>query len=330
MKVKVITKADIQANLAMSEVIQVVKKAYLALATDQVIMPPRIQIPVVEKEGVTLIMPAYLKQEKALGSKIVSVFPHNAQHNQPTINAVFLLISPETGIPLALMEASWLTALRTGAASGVATDLLARPEAKVAAIFGAGVQGRTQLMAISQVRNLTRVWVYDPYQEASQRFQEEMKTAGPPVPSDILMATSPQEALREADIVCTATTATRPVFNGADVKPGTHINAIGSFTPDMQELPADIITKAKIVVDSRQACLEEAGDIIIPLRQGLITSHDIHGEVGEIALGKLPGRENSQEITVFKSVGLAIQDVMVAQLVFEKAQQNSFGQEVEL
>jgi len=330
MKVRVITKADIQANLAMSEVIPMVKKAYRALATQQVIMPPRLQIPVEEKEGVTLFMPAYLKQENALGSKIVSVFPHNAQFKRPTINAVFLLVSSETGVPLALMEASWLTALRTGAASGVATEYLARTEAKIAAIFGAGVQGRTQLLAVSHVQPLTKVWVYDPNREAARNFVEEMKTWGSSVPSEILVAPSPQEAIKEADIICTATTATRPVFNGADVKPGTHINAIGSFTPEMQELPEDIITKAKIVVDSRPACLEEAGDIIIPWRQGLITPQDIYGEIGEIVLGSLPGRVDDEEITVFKSVGLAIQDVIVAQLILEKAQQHNFGQEVEL
>ena len=327
MKVRVITKADIQANLAMSEVIPMVKKAYRALATQQVIMPPRLQIPVEEKEGVTLFMPAYLKQENALGSKIVSVFPHNAQFKRPTINAVFLLISSETGVPLVLMEASWLTALRTGAASGVATEYLARTEAKIAAIFGAGVQGRTQLLAVSHVQPLTKVWVYDPNREAARNFVKEMKTWGSSVPSEILVASSPQEAIKEADIICTATTATRPVFNGADVKPGTHINAIGSHAPGMRELDTATVAKSRVFPDSLEACKAEAGDFQLPVEEGMWSWDAVAAELGEVVAGMKPGRTSDTEITLFKSVGLALQDMATASYVFRQAQERGAGSE---
>jgi|Deesub1362B_J571_1020462.scaffolds.fasta_scaffold00002_453 ornithine cyclodeaminase len=331
MKLRIISRDDINKVLTMKEVIQAVKKAYIALSAGQAIMPTRLQIPVEKAKGVTLFMPAYLRSENALGTKIVSVFPQNIKkYNCPTIQAVFLLLSAETGQPLALMEAASLTALRTGAASGVATELLARPEAKMAAIFGAGVQGRTQLRAISEVRSLEKVLVYDPDETAASRFCEEMRRSGPPVPARIDIAASPQEAVAEADIICTATTATRPVFPAESLPPGTHINAIGSFTPWMQEIPEEVVSRAKIVVDSREACLEEAGDLIIPLKKGLISPQDIYAEIGDIARGQLPGREDEQEITLFKSVGLAVQDVVAAQLLLEKARQQSIGQEVEL
>lgn len=331
MKIRIIGRDDINKVLTMKEVIPAVKKAYIALSAGQAVMPTRLQIPVEKAQGVTLLMPAYLPSENALGTKIVSVFPENIKkYNCPTIQAVFLLLSAETGQPLALIEAASLTALRTGAASGVATELLARPEAKVAAIFGAGVQGRTQLQAISQVRSLEKVLVYDPDKAAASRFCQEMRQSGPPVPAHLESVTTPQEAVAEADIICTATTATRPVFPAESLRPGVHINAIGSFTPGMQEIPEEVVSRAKIVVDSREACLEEAGDLIIPLKKGLLSPRDIYAEIGDIARGKLPGRVNEEEITLFKSVGLAVQDVVVAQLLLEKATRQSLGQEVEL
>jgi alanine dehydrogenase len=240
------------------------------------------------------------------------------------------VVDAVTGRPVALMDGTYLTALRTGAASGVATELLARPDARVAAVFGAGAQARTQLEAVCTVRPIDRVRVYDTSREAATAYAEEMRTHGQPIPPDIAVAASAAEAVRDADVICTATTATTPVFSDADLKPGVHVNAIGAYTPEMQEIPAETVARATIVVDSRSASLAEAGDLIIPLRSGLISEDSIRGEIGQVAAGQIPGRLSPDEVTFFKSVGVAVQDVAVADLVLQRAVSLGLGMEVEL
>jgi ornithine cyclodeaminase len=228
------------------------------------------------------------------------------------------------------MDGTYLTALRTGAASGVATELLSRDEAGVVAIIGAGVQARTQLEAVCTVRDVEKVWVYDCVAETAAVFIEEMKTKGDPIPSEIMLAESPAQAVSDADIICTATTSSKPVFNDDSLKPGVHLNGVGSYTPEMQEIPSPTVVRSKVVVDSRSACLSEAGDIIIPLKQGLITEAHIQGEIGEVAAGKIPGRQSDEDLTCFKSVGLAVQDVAVAELIQRRAKELDLGTDIEI
>jgi len=330
MKLRILSGADVRRAVTMAEAIQAVREAYVQLSTGQAVVPLRTPVPVAKREGVTLFMPAYLTGSDALGAKIVSVFPANPARGLPLIHAVVLVVDAETGRPLALMDGTYLTALRTGAASGVATDLLARRDARVAAIFGAGAQARTQLEAVCTVRKIEQVWVYDLDRRAAEAYVEEMKGRGHPIPADISVAGSPAQAVRNADLICTATTSRTPVFADADLKPGVHINGIGSYTPDMQEVPAETVARARVVVDSRLASLAEAGDLIIPLRQGLIAETDIHGEIGQVAAGTLPGRSSDQEITFFKSVGVAVQDVAVAHLILRRAAGLGLGSEVML
>jgi ornithine cyclodeaminase len=296
----------------------------------QAVVPLRTPVPVDKRDGVTLFMPAYLAASDALGAKIVSVFPRNLDRGLPLIHAVVIVVDAETGQPQAMMDGTYLTALRTGAASGVATDLLARPESRVAAIFGAGAQARTQLEAVCAVRSIEKVWVYDLEADRAAAYAEEMRGRGQPVPADITVAGSAAEAVREADVVCTATTSFTPVFDDGDLKAGVHISAVGAYTHEMQEIPAQTVVRAKVVVDSRAASLAEAGDLIIPLEHGLITESDIHGEIGQVAAGQIPGRESDREVTFFKSVGLAVQDVAVAELVLQRAAELELGIEVEL
>jgi ornithine cyclodeaminase/alanine dehydrogenase-like protein (mu-crystallin family) len=265
-----------------------------------------------------------------LGAKIVSVFPRNAKANMPIIHALVVLVNPDTGQPAAVMDGTYMTALRTGAASGVATELMARTKASVAAIIGAGIQGRTQLEAVCTVRAIKKVWVYDCVPETASAYAEEMREYGSPIPADITVAESPAQAVREADIICTATTSAQPVFEDGDLKPGVHINGVGSYTPEMQEIPSQTVVRSKVVVDSRQASLAEAGDLIIPLKEGLINDKQIHGEIGEVAAGKIPAREFDDEVTFFKSVGLAVQDVAVSELIRRQAEELSLGKEVEI
>ena len=314
----------------MKECIELMKAAFAQLSSGQAHVPLRSQLPVTAHEGVTIFMPAYLAQSGDLGAKIVSVFPRNLKANLPTIHAVVFVIDSRTGIPVALMDGTYLTALRTGAASGAATDLLARKDARVLVLFGAGTQARTQLEAVCTVRPITQVLVCDVDPKRAKDFVEEMKSRGAPIPNDIRWITSAEEGVKEADIICTATTSSKPVFDGKALRPGTHINAVGAYTPLMQEVDSETILRAKVVIDSRQASLAEAGDLIIPLQQGVINEKHIHAEIGEIVAGRKVGRESDSEITYFKSVGVAVQDVAAARRVLDKATELGLGAEVEL
>jgi ornithine cyclodeaminase len=330
MKLRILSKKDVQQALPMLECIEVMKAAFTQLSAGQATVPLRTQLPVPAHQGVTLFMPAYLAQSGDLGAKVVSVFPRNPARGLPTIHAVVIVVDGETGVPVALMDGTYLTALRTGAASGAATDLLARRDSHVAAIFGAGTQGRTQLEAVCAVRTITRAVVFDRNPAQAAQYVDELRARGAPFPADMRVAASPEEAVRQADVVCTATTSTTPVFDGRQLRPGTHINAVGAYTPQMQEVDAETIRHAKVVIDSHQASLAEAGDLIIPLQQGLIAQSHIHAELGEIVAGLKPGRERDDEITYFKSVGVAVQDVATARRVLDRAARLGLGLEVEL
>lgn len=329
MKLRVISGEEVARAVQMAEAIEAVKNSFIQLSEGKAQVPLRTHIQVKEK-GSTLFMPAYLAESDGLGVKIVSVFPQNIEHGLPTIHAVVIVLEAATGRALAIMEGTYLTALRTGAASGLATDLLARHSARVAAIIGAGAQGRTQLEAVCTVRSLEKIWIYDIDQKRSQDFKEEMVARGQPFPEGILVADSPRQAVREADIVCAATTSLTPVFDDSDLKDGVHINGIGSYTPFMQEISAETVSRARVIVDSREAALSEAGDVIIPLRQGIISEDHIYGEIGEVASGKIPARESEEELTFFKSVGIAVQDVAMASLVFRHGADLGLGREVEI
>jgi len=328
--VRILARADVREAVTMVEAIEAVQAAYVQLSAGEARVPVRLPVEVPEHEGVILYMPAYLPRSRGLGAKIVTVFPHNPQAGLPTIHALIVVNDAATGAPTAVMEAGYLTALRTGAAAGVATRLLARPDARTAAIIGAGVQGRTQLEAIAAVRDIECVWVYDANRTAAERFAVEMAARGGRIPRKVRVADTAQAAVRDADVISTATTSRQPVFADTDLKPGVHLNGIGSFTPEMQEVPADTVRRARIVVDNVAACLAEAGDLIIPLRQGLISRDDMSTEIGQVAAGTRPGRERPDEVTFFKSVGNAVQDVAVAQLVLARAAALGLGVEVEL
>jgi len=223
------------------------------------------------------------------------------------------------------MDGGYLTAVRTGAASGVATKYLARKDSSlVVGIFGAGVQAKMQLRAVAVARKLSKALVFDISEKATYDFITEMSHK---LKLQIIKADSPDQLL-ETDIICTATSAATPIFDGRNVKPGTHINGIGSHTPNARELDAEIIKRAKLVADSREACLKEAGDIMIPIADGVITKDHIYAELGEIVTGRKSGRINDKEITLFKSNGLAIQDAATAKLVYERALKAGIGKEV--
>jgi alanine dehydrogenase len=330
MRIKLLSHQDVQQTITMSQAIESVKMAFISLSRGEAVLPLRTQVPVKDQEGTTLFMPAYLPLDESLGIKIVSVFPKNFDSNLPTIHSLVILCNAKTGEPSAVMDGTYLTALRTGAASGVATDLLSRTKVRTAAIIGAGIQGRTQLEAVCCTRGIQSAWVYDINPKAAEDFAEEVQTHGSPFPSEIIVAHSPAEAVSEADVICCATTSRVPVFRDEDLKPGTHINGVGSYTPHMQEIPEQTILRSKVVVDSLSASLEEAGDLLIPLKKNLLSKSHIHGEIGQVASGQIPGRESETEITLFKSVGVAVQDVSVAEWVLRQAKDLSLGTDFDL
>ena len=325
--IRILSRDDVRRALPMREAIEAIKTAFTQLSTGQADTPLRVAIQAPRYNGVTLFMPAYLPADDRMAIKIVSVFDDNPAQGLPLIHALVVVVDATTGKPVAVMDGTYLTALRTGAASGAATDLLARQDAHTAAIFGAGVQGRTQLEAVCAVRPIREAWVYDVAPEQASAFAAEM---GQRLSLPVRVASTPSEAVSGADVICTATTCTHPVFDDTDVRPGTHINGVGAYTPHMQEIPAETVLRAKVVIDHREASLAEAGDLLIPLRQGRMTEAHIYAELGEIAAGIKPGRASAEEITFFKSVGVAVQDVAAAGAALEAARRMGLGTEVAL
>ena len=317
---------DVQTLLTMPDAIKAVDEAFRQFAAGDAMLPQRVGVGVAKHGGGGAAMPAYVGGEvDGLGVKVVTLFVNNAKAGLPVVNATLLLLDPATGQLRAVMDAGYLTAVRTGAVSGVATRYLARPDATVVTIFGAGVQARKQLEAMCVARPITKAFVVDVQPDAASRFADEMQAN---LGIAVQVAGDAKLAVQAADIIVTATSAHEPIFDGNWVQPGTHINAIGSHAPAMRELDTVIIQRAKVIADQSAACLAEAGDLIIPIQEGSITEDYIHADLSEIVAGDKPGRTSDDEITLFKSVGLAIQDVAAASLVFRKALASGIGQQL--
>ncbi|HUT59427.1 MAG TPA: ornithine cyclodeaminase family protein [Phycisphaerae bacterium] len=326
-QLRFLSAADVVRALPMTDAVEAMRDAFRQLSAGQAVAPPRTQIETADPPGDALFMPSYMPGVRKMGVKIVTLFGGNAAVGLPRIQALMVVLDAATGSPLAVMDATSLTAIRTGAASGVATDVLARPDAAVAAVFGAGPQARTQLAALCTVRPIRRARIFDISAERARAVAREMAAElGIPVEA----AASAAEALAGADVVCTATTASEPVFADGDVAPGTHINAIGSYKPGVREIPAETVRRARVVVDHLPAALAEAGDLIIPMQQGLIGKDHVDAELGEILAGAKKGRQSRDEITLFKSVGVAVQDLAAADRVLAGAQRLGLGVELRL
>ena len=298
----------VRGTISMRQAIDAVRAGFVALSTGRASVPVRGSLAV--EGNTTLTMPAYIHGSPVSIVKVISVYPNNGQHNLPAVLGNVLVLDSATGAPIALADGAALTALRTGAASGLATDLLALPDAHILAVIGAGKQARTQVEAICTVRPIDQIRVYSLFGavEFAQELRDQYKV-------EVLVANEAKAALKGAQIVTAATTTQTPVVYAADINAGIHINGIGSFRPEMQEIASDVVQHAKIVVDHRASAWHEAGDLIIPRDQGLIDEHSIHAEIGEIAAGLRPGRTSADEITFFKSVGNAVQDAAVAALL---------------
>lgn len=325
MKLRALGAEALRQSLTMTETIEAMKGAFAAYSSGAATVPQRIALPIPPDDGVLLIKPALLPDE-AVGAKLVSAFPGNAAKGRPVISGLVILFDPATGEPVGLCDGGFLTAWRTGAASGAATDLLASTDATVGAVIGCGAQGRTQALAIDTVRQLEEIRLFDLHQAGVEAFAEEM---APQLSARLVPVGSVEEAVAGADVICTATTAREPVIRGKFLADGAHLNGVGSFTPAMCEVDGAAIARAFIVVDSRSAARTEAGELIRAAGDG-ITDPDDWVELGEIVNGDHPGRELGSRLSFFKSVGLAVQDMAAAALAFRRADELGLGDEVDL
>jgi ornithine cyclodeaminase/alanine dehydrogenase-like protein (mu-crystallin family) len=322
---RILTASDIQRALPMAAAIETQKQAYAAVADRTAVLPLRTPLSVPEHNALTLFMPARVAND--LGVKIVSVFPNNVRQGLPMIHGVVIMVETATGRPAALLDATYLTALRTGAGAGAATDVLARPESRAAALLGTGALARTHLLALCHVRPIDRVAVYSRDAGRVAAFINEMQAA---VEARLMAAATPAEAVRDADVICCATTSSTPVFDGHDLKPGAHVNGVGSYTLQMQEVDIHTVLRAGVVfVDARESVLAEAGDVANPIQAGIIAESDLV-EIGAVINGTHPGRRSAEAITFFKSCGVAAQDVTAAGEVLRRATELNLGTDVPL
>lgn len=315
---------DLKSLLTMKEAIELVEKGFLLLYKKKVLMPPRSVITCPYHDGSLLFMPVMIEEENPfLVAKVITVYPDNQQlFNRPALQGFTMIFEAESGTPLALMDAHFLTALRTGAAGGLALKYLARKEARIVTLFGSGPQARTQLEAARSVLPIERCYLIS-YQDPREKdFAREMSSQ---LQIDVVITEDRESAVRTSDVIITATNSREPVFDGSWLRPGTQVTAIGSFKPGVRELDSETIKISRVFVDNLEAAREEAGDIIIAIKEGVMTWDKVAGEIGEVIAGEKKGRQNPDEITVFKSVGLAIQDAMVAVGAYHKALRENAG-----
>ena len=317
MSLQLLSLDDVKQSITMNQAITAMEHAFIQLAKNQVQLPLRTGISIESEEALTLTMPAYLANDKTLGLKVVSIFPHNLAKNKPSITGFIMLLDAETGEPQALMDASFLTALRTGAVSGLATNYFAIDTADHVAIIGSGTQARTQLEAVGSVRDIKQVSLWSRQIKNAKQFASEFEHQ-----YDINVYESIPLAIRDADIICTATNSTEPLIHFKDVQPPVHINAIGSHSPSMREISNDILNHAVVIADQLEAVLAESGEIISAIEEHQLKQDSII-EIGHWLNHKKTDYKN--QLTVFKSVGLAIQDVSIAALVYHNAIHKHLG-----
>jgi ornithine cyclodeaminase len=323
MKILILSNKEVLELLPIKECIPLMREALIALAAGKVHQPLRTIIRPPDASGVMGLMPSYVSGERAAyGLKAVCVFPGNSAKGKDAHQGAGLLFSAETGELLAIMNASAITAIRTAAATGVATDVLARPDACNLSILGSGVQARKHLIAMAEVRSIKRCRIASRHIEHAQKFAAEMRL-------DFSFALEPvetvEEALEGADLIVTATNAVEPIVRREWISAGAHLNLVGSCFPNAREVDGETMAAASLFVDRRESALNEAGDYIIAVREGLIGPDHIRAELGEVLTGEKPGRTSPEEITSFKSLGIAIEDLFAAEYLYRTAKEKKVG-----
>ena len=323
----VIGKDEIRKLLPMDRCIELMADVLAELARGSAVNPLRSMIGVAGGDGILALMPGGLGELGAFGAKVLSVFPGNRAAGFESHQGLVVLFESEHGRPTAILDASEITAIRTAAVSGVATRTLANPEAGDLAIIGSGTQARTHIDAIRAVRSLSRVRAWSPTRDRLAAFVEESRTR---TGLDVEAADSPRAAIDGAQIVCTVSAASEPVLEGGWLADGTHINAVGSAFPAAREVDGEAVRRARVFVDRRESAMNEAGDLLTPMREGVIDESHIAAELGEVLTGAAEGRRSPEEITLFESLGLAVEDLAAAAFVVAAARERGAGTPVAL
>ncbi|MED4584000.1 ornithine cyclodeaminase family protein [Brevibacillus choshinensis] len=327
----ILTREDIQRIYTMKECLRDVEKVFRDHTEGHVVTPVRTAIDHPKYGATSLYMPSYLESDDYVAVKIISIFPENHAHGIKSLQSVILLTEAKTGQHVAMMDASLLTVMRTGASTGVATKYLAKEDASSCAVLGCGAQSLGQIQAVMAVRQLTQIALYNRTRAKADELKETLLAHYPEWHGEITVVEDANEAVEKADIVICSTKATAPLFDGARLRPGTHVNAIGAFLPHMQEVDlTTVLQSSKVVVDTEEGALHEAGDLLIPVSKGEWSFDELYAELGEIVTGKKAGREHADEITLYKSVGIAYLDTAVAKAVYERALVAGVGTSISL
>jgi alanine dehydrogenase len=324
---RLLTEDHVKSLVSMEELIAAMEAAVARFSAQEVLQPVRTVLSVGPTRAFFGVMPAYIEQPARLGTKLVTVFNDNPTRGLPSHLATIVLLDPETGALIALMDGRYITESRTAAVSAVSVRHLSRANASTLAIIGSGVQARSHLEAYAHVRSLTDVRVWSPNERSRERFVEEMSGQ---VSARLHASRSAQHAVEGADLVVLATSSPTPVVNDAWVGPGSHVVSVGACRPDQRELSPDLVTRSRLFVDSRAAALVESGDVVIGIKEHRFDERHIAGELGEVVLGRLQGRTSNEQVTLFKSLGMAVEDVVSADLVFRKALETGAGTELTL
>jgi alanine dehydrogenase len=322
---RLLTEADVKTVLTMDDLIETMTSALQRFSRGLVVQPVRSVISVKGDEAFFGTMPALVRQPDALGAKLVTVFGSNAARGLDTHQAAIVLLDPDTGALRGLLDGRYITEARTAAVSAVSSRLLARSTASSLAIIGTGVQARSHLEALSRVHRLRSVTVWSPNADRRRRFAEQMSGAACPVKA----VDHAGEAVVGADVIVLATSSPTPVVDNGWVKPGAHVIGVGACRPTQREMDPELVTRGRLFVDSRQAALVEAGDVVLGIQEQRISPEHIVAELGEVA-GGATGRRSDQEVTIFKSLGLAVEDVTAADLAYRRAVERGIGQQLSL
>jgi alanine dehydrogenase len=330
-----LTERDVRAVLSMPDLIDAMARAVAAYSSGGAVQPVRTTIEVNADPSFFAVMPASIVAPAAVGAKLVTVFPGNHARHLPSHLASIVLLDPATGGLVALIDGRFITEARTAAVSAVSVKHLARPEATVLAIIGSGVQARSHLDAIRCVRAISEVRVWSPTPAHADAFVQEAratssKDARDGAPLSIRATTDAATAVRGADLVVLATSSRVPVIRDGDVAAGAHICAVGACRPDQREMPTALVARARVFVDARVGALAEAGDLLLPIREGAFGENHVAGELGEVVLGRVAGRASASDVTIFKSLGMAAEDVVAAALVAERAKAAGLGRSFDL
>ena len=322
----VLTSDDVESILTINDTISLLEKSFIELSRKQVNMTDRDVFVLEDKNGWFGIMSAHMKNMAALGTKLVTVFPKNIEINKPTTQAVISLIDVNTGELIGIIDGSLITGMRTGATTGIATKYLSKKNSSKLSILGSGFQSKFQLMAICSVRHIKEIFINSPSIDSKSNYIHELEDL---LDIPIIIEKNITKLLN-TDILVTSTTSPTPLFDGNLLDNGIHINCIGAHTKETREVDLRTIEKSKVVVDERSAALREAGELIIPIQNGEITDNIIYAELAEIVSGQKPGRLTDDEITLFKSMGLSLEDISTAKFVFDKAIEKGLGQNITL